>query len=91
MIAALPIMGMNDVLGEQVLVASGHERPYFWASVFVAAASVPLAMLLPTLFGLKGAASLNLALALLFFVALAISIRKYCPDAGPLTPRSRQA
>ncbi|MBD5416908.1 MAG: oligosaccharide flippase family protein [Desulfovibrio sp.] len=86
MVAALPIMGMNGVIGPQVLVASGHERPYFFSSVFVAAASLPLAMLLPTLFGLKGAACLNIVLSLLFFAALAICIRKYCPGFLSPTP-----
>ena len=84
MVAALPVTGMNTVLGPQILVANGHERPYFLASVFVAAASVPLAMLLPFLFGLKGAACLNIVLALLFFAALSFCIKKYCPGSVSL-------
>ncbi|WP_165079200.1 MULTISPECIES: oligosaccharide flippase family protein [unclassified Desulfovibrio] len=86
MVAALPIMGMNAVVGPQILVASGHERAFFLASVFVAAASVPLAMLLPTLFGLEGAACLNIVLALLFLAAQAFCIKKYCPGSLSLSP-----
>ncbi|MDE6735641.1 MAG: lipopolysaccharide biosynthesis protein [Desulfovibrio sp.] len=85
MVAALPIMGMNAVVGPQILVASGHERAFFLASLFVAAASIPLAMLLPTLFGLEGAACLNIVLALLFLAAQAFCIKKYCPDAVTMT------
>lgn len=91
MVAALPIMGMNIVLGPQILVANGHERPYLLSSVLVAAASVPLAMLLPTLFGLAGAAWLNVVLALLFFLAQVFFIRKYCPQAVALNPRRQEA
>ena len=85
MLTALPIRGMNAVLGPQMLVTDGHERPYFLASVFVAAASLPLAMLLPYLFGLDGAACLNPALSLLFFAVLVVCVRKYCrkPVASP--------
>lgn len=81
MLLALPVMGANAVLGSQILVARGQERAVFLSSVFVAAASLPLAMLLPSLFGLNGAACLNIVLALLLFAAMAWCVKKYCPDA----------
>lgn len=81
MLVTLPILGMNSVLGSQILVTNGHERALFLSSVVVAAASVPLAMLLPALFGLKGAACLNIVLSLLFFVEMAWCVRKYCPGS----------
>lgn len=85
MLIALPIMGINSVLGPQILVTNGHERAYFISSVFVAAVSVPLAIFLPALFGLQGAAYLNLTLALLFFVALLWCIKRYCSDSFSIT------
>lgn len=79
MLAALPIGGINEVLGAQILVANGFERPFFLASVFVACASLFLAMLLPSLFGLKGAACLGLVLSLFSFAALLFCVKKCCP------------
>lgn len=86
MLLALPIMGMNAVLGPQILVAAGRERAVFLSSVFVAVASLPLAVLLPSLFGLNGAACLNIVLSLLFFAAQTFFIKKYCSGVLSLTP-----
>lgn len=79
MLVALPLMGINSVVGPQILVAHGFERPYFLSSVFVAAASAPLAIFLPLLFGLDGAACLNITLTSLFLLAMLWCIKRYKP------------